>query len=40
MPRRFPDADRWQVSATGTRDYRSPDGVRIAPAARLLRTLI
>jgi predicted AAA+ superfamily ATPase len=37
---RFPEADTWQISATGTKDYRSPDGVRIAPAVRLLRTLV
>lgn len=37
---RFPEADAWQISATGTKDYRSPDGVRIAPAVRLLRTLV
>jgi len=37
---RFPDADAWQISATGIKDYRSPDGMRVAPAVRLLRTLI
>jgi predicted AAA+ superfamily ATPase len=37
---RFPAADAWQISAAGTRDYQSPDGVRVAPAVRLLRTLI
>ena len=37
---RFPEADAWQISATGTKDYRSPGGVRIAPAVRLLRTLV
>jgi len=37
---RLPEADAWQISATGTKDYRSPDGVRIAPAVRLLRTLV
>ncbi len=37
---RFPEADAWQISATGTKDYRSPDGVRLAPAVRLLRTLV
>ena len=37
---RFPEADAWQISATGTKDYRSPDGVRVAPAVRLLRTLV
>ena len=37
---RFPDAEAWQISATGTKDYRSPDGVRVAPAIKLLGTLI
>ena len=37
---RFPEADAWQISATGTKDYRSPDDVRVAPAVRLLRTLV
>ncbi len=37
---RFAAADAWQISAVGTKDYRSPDGVRVAPALRLLRTLV
>ena len=37
---RFSDADAWQISATGNKDYRSSDGVRVAPAVQLLRTLI
>ena len=37
---RFPEADAWQISATGTKDYRSPDGLRVAPAVQLLRTLV
>ena len=37
---RFSDADAWQISATGNKDYRSPDGVRVAPAVQLLRTLV
>ena len=37
---RFPDADAWQVSATGTKDFVSPDGIRVAPALRLLTGLI
>ena len=36
---RFPDCDAWQVSATGTRDYVNADGIRVAPALTLLRTL-
>lgn len=37
---RFPDVDAWQVSATGVRDFVTPDGIRVAPALRLLETLV
>ncbi len=37
---RFPHAEAWQISATGTKDYQSPEGVRVAPALRLLERLI
>lgn len=37
---KFPAADAWQVSATGRKDYVSPDGIRVAPAARLLTGLV
>ncbi len=37
---KFPGASAWQVSATGTRDYVSPGGIRVAPALKLLQTLI
>ena len=37
---RFPDVTAWQVSALGQRDYVSADGIRVAPAARLLRELV
>jgi hypothetical protein len=33
---RFPDAHAWQVSAVGTKDYQTPDGIRVAPALKLL----
>lgn len=36
---RFPNAEAWQVSAAGTKDYVTPDGIRVAPALTLLRTL-
>ncbi len=36
---RFADAQAWQISATGTRDYVSAEGIRVAPAATLLRQL-
>jgi uncharacterized protein len=37
---RFPEADAWQVSAVGHKDYRTPEGIRVAPALVLLRTLV
>jgi hypothetical protein len=37
---RFPEADAWQVSAAGTKDYRTPDAIRVAPAVTLLKTLV
>lgn len=37
---RFPKCDAWQVSAVGTKDYVTPDGIRVAPAMQLLRTLV
>ena len=35
---RFREA--WQIAATGTKDYISRDGIRVAPALTLLRTLV
>jgi uncharacterized protein len=40
LKERFPEAEAWQVSAVGRRDYRTPDGIRVAPALTLLRTLV
>jgi hypothetical protein len=37
---RFPEADAWPVSTVGRRDYRTPEGTRVAPALALLRTLV
>lgn len=37
---RFPSCDAWQVSATGTRDFVSTEGIRVAPALALLNTLV
>ena len=39
-PPRFPEADAWQVSATGRKDFVTPEGIRVAPAVELLRTLL
>ena len=37
---RFPACAAWQISATGTKDYVTPDDIRVAPAMRLLSTLV
>jgi uncharacterized protein len=39
LKERFPEAEAWQVSATGTKDYRSREGIRVCPAPVFLRTL-
>jgi predicted AAA+ superfamily ATPase len=40
MKARFPQAAAWQVSAHGQRDYVSAEGIRVAPASKLLRDLV
>lgn len=40
LKQRFPAVPAWQVSATGVLDYLTPDGLRVAPAAVLLRDLV
>jgi hypothetical protein len=37
---RFPACDAWQISATGRKDFVTPDGIRVSPALELLRTLV
>jgi len=37
---RFPDCEAWQVSATGTKDFVTPEGIRVAPALELLGRLV
>lgn len=37
---RFPEAHAWQLSAVGTKDFQTPEGIRVAPAARLLSDFI
>ena len=36
---RFPECAAWQISATGTKDYQTPEGIRVAPGLVLLKTL-
>ncbi len=37
---RFPNAEAWQLSATGAKDYMTPEGIRVAPALELLGQLV
>src|SRR6266853_1225076 len=37
---KFPNAEVWQFSATGRKDYQTQDGIRVAPASQLLSTLV
>lgn len=39
LKRKFPDCAAWQIAATGKKDFQTPEGIRIAPALSLLRTL-
>ncbi len=36
---KFPGAEAWQISATGTKDYVTREGIRVAPALALLGRL-
>jgi predicted AAA+ superfamily ATPase len=40
LTQRFPAVPAWQIAAEGTRDVRTDDGLRLAPAATFLRTLV
>jgi len=40
LKKRFPDAQAWQVSATGKKNYITPEGIRVAPAVQLLKSLV
>jgi predicted AAA+ superfamily ATPase len=37
---RFPETEAWQVSATGKKDYLTPEGIHVSPALALLNRLI
>lgn len=39
LKERFPKVDAWQVAAEGRKDYVTPEGIRVCPAARFLATL-
>ncbi len=40
LRRRFPDCPAWQVSATGQKDFFTPEGIRVSPAVTFLKTLV
>jgi hypothetical protein len=40
LRQRLPEVDAWQIGATSTKDVITDNGFRIAPAARLLETLV
>ncbi len=40
LVKRFPEAEAWQISLDGTKDYVSADNIRVAPALSLLRDLV
>jgi uncharacterized protein len=37
---KFPAVETWQISATGRKDYQTPDGIRVSPAIQFLKNLI
>ncbi len=37
---RFPEAEAWQISATGSKDFQTPEGIRVAPALAFLGRLV
>jgi predicted AAA+ superfamily ATPase len=40
LKRRFPDCPAWQISATGEKDFLTPEGIRVCPALNFLETLV
>ena len=40
LRQRFPDCPAWQVSATGKKDFLTPEGIRVCPAMVFLQTLV
>jgi len=36
---RFPGVEAWQITATGQKDYLTPEGIRVCPALVFLKTL-
>jgi predicted AAA+ superfamily ATPase len=40
LKQRFPDVPTWQLSAVGTKDFETAEGIRVAPASVLLSQLV
>lgn len=40
LHQRFPEVRAWQISAEGSRDHQTPEGLRVAPATKLLAELV
>jgi hypothetical protein len=40
LRQQLPGVPAWQVSAIGTKDFETADGIRVAPAALPLRRLV
>lgn len=40
LSQRFPDARAWQLCLDDSKDFETPEGLRVAPAAELLRELV
>ena len=40
LKRRFPDSDAYQLSATGKKDFETPEDIRVCHALELLRELV
>jgi uncharacterized protein len=40
LKEKFPEADAWQLSATGEKDFMAPEGIRVCPAPVLLANLV
>ena len=40
LKERFTQVEAWQISATGRKDFVSPEGIRVSPALPFLRGLV
>jgi predicted AAA+ superfamily ATPase len=40
LKERFPEAEAWQIAATGKKDYQTPNGIRVCPALTFLKDLV